>query len=194
LFQGRNDNIVGAHFCSQNSQTMGVCLLGTYTDVDITLAARNTLEQLLAWKSCDKNIDPDNINYHPGTQLILHTVSGHRDGCATECPGGTFHATIDQLRANIANLVAQCQFTSVQVEITAQPKVWFHDQALEFLLPDQTRPAHILVTNLLGQVLVSVHTSSESFSLGQIDCVGPVAFRIVCQAQEWSGVVLAGIE
>jgi hypothetical protein len=90
--------------------------------------------------------------------------------------------------------VTQCQSTSIEAEMVNQPKVRLHEQVLEFLLPEQTGPAHILVTNLLGQVLVSVHTTSESFTLGQIDWVGPVAFRIVCQKQEWSGVVLAGMD
>ncbi|MBK8652961.1 MAG: hypothetical protein IPN20_03325 [Haliscomenobacter sp.] len=37
---------------------MGICMLGTYTSVQITDAARKTLTDVLAWKASKLGLDP----------------------------------------------------------------------------------------------------------------------------------------
>ncbi|HMO34249.1 MAG TPA: N-acetylmuramoyl-L-alanine amidase [Lacibacter sp.] len=98
LYEGRQgsstQNVTGAHFCSTNTRTMGVCLLGTYTTATITPEARNTLIATLAWKGCELNIDPTGSSVHLTSGLTLNHVSGHRQGCSTECPGNTLFSDL----------------------------------------------------------------------------------------------------
>lgn len=101
IFQGRGDNVQGAHFCGTNSKTMGVCMMGTYMTVLPTDTSIISLQKLLSWKACKEDIDPLGIKYHPSSGLMLHQISGHRDGCATACPGDAFYPTFPSLRQKI---------------------------------------------------------------------------------------------
>ncbi|MCB0642649.1 MAG: N-acetylmuramoyl-L-alanine amidase, partial [Phaeodactylibacter sp.] len=106
LYQGRGENVLGAHFCGTNGGTMGVCMMGTYTDVLPTPEAINTLKELLAWKACLEDIDPLDFSFHASSGLNLFHISGHRDGCATECPGELFYNQFDLLRDTVAYHIA----------------------------------------------------------------------------------------
>lgn len=103
VYEGRGDNILGAHFCGKNGGTMGVCVIGTYTYVLPTQAALDKLEELLAWKACDVGIAPEETAYHASSGLDLHRISGHRDGCSTECPGDMLYPAIPALRTAVLN-------------------------------------------------------------------------------------------
>ncbi|RMD75367.1 MAG: hypothetical protein D6818_01825, partial [Bacteroidetes bacterium] len=51
LYEGRGDNVLGAHFCGTNTGAMGVCMMGTWTSAPPPDTALATLRDLLAWKS-----------------------------------------------------------------------------------------------------------------------------------------------
>jgi hypothetical protein len=113
LYEGRgsnslDDNVTGAHFCGTNGNTMGVCMVGNYTSADITTAARATLNKILAWKCCKANIPATGTALHSSSGLTLNRISGHRDGCATACPGNTFYTTLAQLRTDVDNTITNC--------------------------------------------------------------------------------------
>jgi N-acetylmuramoyl-L-alanine amidase/Secretion system C-terminal sorting domain len=109
LYEGRYNssvsNIQGAHFCGTNQNTMGVCMLGDYTNITITSAARATLAQVLAWKACERNIDPLLTSFHANSGLTINNISGHRDGCATQCPGNTFYPDLPGVRIDVNNIM-----------------------------------------------------------------------------------------
>lgn len=114
LYQGRGggDDVRGAHMCGYNDNTMGICMLGTFTNVDPDPRALATLDSLLAYKSCQKNFNPTTsaaIVSYPGT---MFRISGHRDGCApnyTECPGNRLHTFLPAIRQNTAQFIEdQC--------------------------------------------------------------------------------------
>jgi hypothetical protein len=109
LYEGRYNssisNIQGAHFCGTNGNTMGVCMLGDYTNITITPAARNTLAQVLAWKACERNIDPLLSSFHANSGLTINNISGHRNGCATQCPGNTFFPDLPGVRIDVSNII-----------------------------------------------------------------------------------------
>lgn len=105
IYQGRGDNVLGAHFCGKNGGTMGVCMLGNYQEDEPAQEALFQLEKLLAWKSCDASIDPLATAYHPSSGLNLYRISGHRDGCSTECPGDNMYVLLPQLRQAVRNRI-----------------------------------------------------------------------------------------
>ncbi len=100
VYEGRagGNNVLGAHFCAQNANTMGVCFLGNFQNDQPTPAALSSLEHLLAWKCCDSNIDPTGTSLHAGSGLVLKHISGHRDGCSTLCPGDNLYAKLPEVR------------------------------------------------------------------------------------------------
>lgn len=112
IYQGRgwidgNDEVQGAHFCGTNSNTMGVCLLGNFEEVRPASEALGAAEDLLAWKSDQKNIDPLARNYHSSSELYLNTISGHRDGCSTLCPGENLYVKLPGIRNNVDALLGE---------------------------------------------------------------------------------------
>ena len=100
------DGVVGAHTGGWNSGTLGVAMLGTHTNADVTPAARESLERLLAWSAERNGIDPTATetftNPSSGAQTTTPNIAGHRDYGSTECPGGTFYATLPALRLAVA--------------------------------------------------------------------------------------------
>jgi hypothetical protein len=107
LYEGRGNDRQGAHFCGYNGETLGCCMMGTYTNTKPSDASRETLVELMAWKADELDIDPTTSSFHNSSGLELKHVSGHRDGCSTECPGGSFYADFDDLRSDIKKYIAE---------------------------------------------------------------------------------------
>jgi hypothetical protein len=136
IYEGRADNIQGAHFCGKNGNTMGVCILGTYTDVEPSFQSMNSIKRLFAWKSCKEDIDPNGIAYHPPSDEEIFTVSGHRDGCATACPGDMLYDLIPDLRDSIEHEISfSCSNILPPVQLTA---VAINNQSVQLNWVDQS--------------------------------------------------------
>jgi hypothetical protein len=110
IYEGRSggDNVMGAHFSGVNAGTMAVALLGDFTAEAPTTDALNSLKEILAWKCDQCGLDPEGRSLHEASQLILNTISGHRDGPkATECPGEALYLLLPAIRAEIITLIRQ---------------------------------------------------------------------------------------
>ena len=117
LFVGRGggNNVVGAHMCGYNANTMGVCLIGNFTTVEPAQLALNKLTQLLAWKASAAKIDPLGSGAIRSNYATMNNISGHRDGCApdyTECPGNLLYAKLPTLRQDVKTALAACTTSS----------------------------------------------------------------------------------
>lgn len=120
LYEGRGDDRLGAHFCGTNGATMGVCMLGDYTNITPTDEAKATLAHLMAWKSCDIGVDPLATAFHSGSGLELMRISGHRDGCATACPGDAFYPQLPEVRDAVVDFIAaECAAIAPPRDLTA---------------------------------------------------------------------------
>ncbi len=106
VFEGRGNNILGAHFCGTNTGAMGICMIGTWIDNTPPDTALLSLRNLLAWKSCDEGLDPLGSSWHAASGLYLHHISGHRDGCATQCPGQALYDHLSQTRQEVEDYIA----------------------------------------------------------------------------------------
>lgn len=107
---GSQDNVIGAHFCGKNSSTMGVCLMGTYTTIPPSDLALTTVKELFAWKANKETINVLSSSTHSGSSL--RHVAGHRDGCATECPGQMTYELMSSIRTDINTLMEPCGSSS----------------------------------------------------------------------------------
>ncbi|MBI2780557.1 MAG: N-acetylmuramoyl-L-alanine amidase [Chloroflexi bacterium] len=104
-------NVVrGAHAMQFNDATVGIALLGNFTSVMPTAAARATLVNLLAWKAERHGLDPKGastyVNPISGTTKWLYNISAHRDVNQTADPGQLFYDTFPTLRQDVANRIA----------------------------------------------------------------------------------------
>ena len=116
VYEGRagGAGIIGAHFSCRNTNTVGVALLGTFTNVPPTDAALASLKNLLT-ELCRRNgIDPTAIVHHPPSGLDLPTIIGHRDGnvpgatCTiTECPGNVLYSMLPAIRSELRERLDQ---------------------------------------------------------------------------------------
>ncbi len=103
------DNVLGAHFCSKNANTMGVCLIGDYQNLEPRDSLLNSLIHLLTWKYTKDTLSPTSETKHPyNTGSLLKALCGHRDGCATECPGNRVYSKLDSLRTVVLNHYNAC--------------------------------------------------------------------------------------
>ncbi|SDU84364.1 FG-GAP-like repeat-containing protein [Jiangella alkaliphila] len=90
--------VVGAHVEGYNSYSVGVAALGEFTATQPGQPVIDAYAQLFAWKFGLGDVDPLGTFAYPNQQT-LPTISGHRDGVATECPGELLYAQLGTIRA-----------------------------------------------------------------------------------------------
>jgi hypothetical protein len=119
VFEGRaggvDQAVIGAHAQGYNSQSTGIAVLGTYSDVPIPEPALAAITRLLGWKlslhgvPCEGGLTivsgGGSLNRYPsGTPVAMQRISGHRDGDRTECPGSALYTQLPELRRRAAAL------------------------------------------------------------------------------------------
>jgi uncharacterized protein (TIGR03437 family) len=117
IYEGRagGDGVIGAHFSGVNTGTMGVCLVGTYSEIPPRAASIESLWNLLSWQVERWNLDISGQTLHAASGLTLNVVSGHRDAGlsprasgSTECPGNALYVNLPSLR-RLSRNTARCQ-------------------------------------------------------------------------------------
>ena len=151
-------NVVrGSHARHFNDATVGIVLLGNFTSVMPTSAARTALINLLAWKAERHGIDPKGgstyVNPSDGTTKWLYNISGHRNVNSTACPGQLFYDTFPTLRQQVADKIAA---TSGASHDTTPPSVI----GLKPLVPNPTG-AHTLPFGLIFKEPVTGLTAGD---------------------------------
>ena len=117
IFEGRGggliQNVIGAHAQGFNTGSVGVAVLGTYGSGRISTAARNALQQLLAWRLDAGHVDPvsfvdftsyGNDRFPAGRKVRLRAVSGHRDTGYTSCPGTALYGQLGAIASNVSRI------------------------------------------------------------------------------------------
>ena len=104
--------IIGGHAKGFNTRSVGVVMLGDYTDVRPGTATINAVSDLLAWRFAVAGTDPrgdvtytttsGSTKYAPNTTVTLNRISGHRDVGATSCPGTLGYESLDAIRSGVA--------------------------------------------------------------------------------------------
>lgn len=112
-FREKSCKKFGAAGIGFNRGSIGISLLGTYDETDITPQAKDALTSLIARKSWEFGIEPEGKGYFIDREYP--NVIGHRDVDCTDCPGGRLHAYLDVIRAQ-----AQEKY---QLYTSAQPRI-----------------------------------------------------------------------
>lgn len=123
IYQGRafnldgNKNVIGAHFSGHNANTMGICVIGNYNNTMPTGDALFSLNEMLAWKASELEIDPLGTAQHYSPGGNINRISGHRDsGIYTDCPGHQLYAFLPEVRQDVFDLLDEF-FTPVDYHI-----------------------------------------------------------------------------
>ncbi|WP_101258616.1 peptidoglycan recognition protein family protein [Streptomyces barkulensis] len=116
IYEGRAGGVanpvMGAHTYGFNHNSTGIAVLGSYNSTNPSGAAVNAVSKLVAWKLGLHGVDPRGTaamtsgggKYRKGTTVRLRTVSGHRDGYVTGCPGDRLYSRLGTIRATAARL------------------------------------------------------------------------------------------
>lgn len=118
VYEGRAGGVElpvhGAHTLGFNTDTSGVAALGTYSADTPPAELLDGLSRIAAWKlgltGQDAGGRTDLVSgsssslYPLGTRVSFATVSGHRDGFSTECPGARLYGRLGDIRAEAARL------------------------------------------------------------------------------------------
>ncbi|MEK6476422.1 N-acetylmuramoyl-L-alanine amidase [Catalinimonas sp. 4WD22] len=168
IFQGRsftndeieNDAIRGAHFCGQNSGTMGICMLGNYNTAVPTDTSLTSLVRLTGWKLHKESLDPLVSSSHPANSN-LGVIAGHRNGCATECPGDNLYARLDNIRLEVeAYLESGCEDEEEALVFNVYPVP--AEEKVNFILPSEQVPEAVWMIDAAGKKFsVSTYLDQE---------------------------------
>ena len=103
-------NVQGAHALHFNVDTIGIGLMGDYSDVAPTPAMVEALVTLMTWKCARWGLDPVGaapfVNSEGARVTHLANICGHRDTYATACPGDTVEAMLPLLRSEVGARLA----------------------------------------------------------------------------------------
>ncbi|MBT2388577.1 peptidoglycan recognition protein [Streptomyces sp. ISL-1] len=118
IYEGRAGGIanpvVGAHTMGFNVGTVGVAAIGSFgAGATVPAPMVEAIAQLAAWKLGMYGVDPrastvlvstnDASKYPEGSRTVFHTISGHRDGYWTRCPGAALYSLLPQIRDRAAH-------------------------------------------------------------------------------------------
>jgi len=142
IYEGRagGDDVIAGHVSGHNTGTMGVAFLGTFSDVEPTDAALDSVELLIAWKSSQKGIEPlESSTDYAGSYYA--NIAGHRDLAATECPGEDLYGLLPTIRQNVYEIIqgcpagdADCDGSVSDFELLSYIDTWASGEATDFEL------------------------------------------------------------
>ncbi len=122
LYEGRaggvGNAVIGAHTLGFNIGTVGIAAIGSYdAGADVPEAMLDSIARLAAWKLGMYGVDSrgstvlestsDEARYRKGSRTAFHTISGHRDGYSTTCPGDALYALLPAIRRRAFRLQGQ---------------------------------------------------------------------------------------
>lgn len=125
--------VAGAHVAGYNSGSVGISLMGNYSEVQLPPAARRTLAEVLAWEADRHNLDPEGVhryrNPETGATKRLPRIAGHRDAGYTECPGRFVYGALPAIRKDAKAVMGAGKLTtSLSLDPTA-PAIRFGESA-----------------------------------------------------------------
>ncbi|MEM8859454.1 MAG: N-acetylmuramoyl-L-alanine amidase [Chloroflexota bacterium] len=112
IYEGHRggENVMGTHAGNINADSMGVALLGTFTEpgppyngIQPPNAMTDSLVELLSWKADQEQIDPWGASFAPSLGSGRPNLMGHRDAHGTtSCPGQQAHDMLPEIRGRVA--------------------------------------------------------------------------------------------
>ncbi len=128
--------VKGAHFCGKNNGTSGVCLIGDYTKVAPSDTMLGSLTRLLSWIFFKEKRKATDSSRHPGAgDPFLHNISGHKEGCATLCPGDSVFIRLAALRTRVETERKICDQAASIAGLGKEEQVFFRSKSKKLIIP-----------------------------------------------------------
>ncbi|MDD3302154.1 MAG: N-acetylmuramoyl-L-alanine amidase [Candidatus Gracilibacteria bacterium] len=119
IFEGRSggDYVVGAHTLRNNRSSVGIAVIGKYSDDEITDKQYESLKKLVTYLSEKYGIDTTKqATYHRDCNsktcsfyiedLKNDAIVGHRDAGLTSCPGNKLYTQLQKLKKEVGKLTS----------------------------------------------------------------------------------------
>jgi hypothetical protein len=205
---GIDEAVVGAQAGGYNLVSSGVAVLGSYSGVPISDAARAALQRLLAWKLAlhgtpsrgrvTVRVNPAGASYskYPArARVSLPRVSGHRDADSTDCPGDALYGELPAIRARVAGLSGRpvkATLTLVAAPPGTPPQLAVSLATLEGS-PLAGAPVLLQARSVARRGLEVAHTSvAEGVTDAGGRWVSPASFAVGAAAPLWIRALYAG--
>jgi N-acetylmuramoyl-L-alanine amidase len=105
----RGEAVSGAHVAEFNSGSVGVSMMGNFSQMPPSPAARRALAELLAWEADRHDLRPKGTHTYknPSTSVSkrLPYIAGHRDAGQTECPGNHLYSALSAVRRDVKAVI-----------------------------------------------------------------------------------------
>ncbi|WP_353708691.1 cell wall-binding repeat-containing protein [Cellulosimicrobium sp. ES-005] len=115
VYEGADGSIeralIGAHTGGFNTGTVGVAMVGTYTNVAPSTAQLDGVAKIIAYRLAQYGVDPAGKatftaasrtaggRFEAGQSVVLPKVFGHRDTHQTECPGTLAYGKLSYIQS-----------------------------------------------------------------------------------------------
>ena len=99
----RNHVATGAHVGGFNSGSVGISLMGNFTNIGPPPAMKNSLKAMLAWEADRHDLNPTGTHTFNGRRMRV--IGGHRDAGQTACPGNKVYAQLRKFRSKTKALI-----------------------------------------------------------------------------------------
>jgi hypothetical protein len=114
----RNNVVTGAHVGGFNSGSVGISLMGNFTNIGPPLAMKTSLKKMLAWEADRHDLNPTGTHTFNGRRMRV--IGGHRDAGQTACPGNKVYAQLPKFRRKAKALIgAGRRTTRLNLETSA---------------------------------------------------------------------------
>ncbi|MBU0728002.1 N-acetylmuramoyl-L-alanine amidase, partial [Patescibacteria group bacterium] len=102
IYEGRygGDKVIGAHALCYNNGSLGIAVIGNYDEDDVPEPALQALITLVAQKTKQYGIGPNETSVFRGQKLA--NILGHRDVRPTACPGKKLYDLLPTIRERAA--------------------------------------------------------------------------------------------
>jgi hypothetical protein len=187
--------VAGAHVSGYNSGSVGISVMGNFSEVQPPPAVRKSLAQLLAWEADRHDLRPRGEhtyrNPETGATRRLKYISGHRDAGYTECPGNFLYAALPAIRKDTAAAMGEGKASSTMTARAEPREVTYGESATvagTLALSDGTPLAVqsvVLYTNEGGRGWIAAGTTSTAPD-------GTFSFTLAPQADTQAFVVYDG--
>jgi hypothetical protein len=121
----RGQAVSGAHVADYNSGSVGVSMMGNFSQMPAPPAARRALAELLAWEADRHDLPPRGRHTYrnPSSSLRkrLPYIAGHRDAGQTDCPGNYLYKALPAVRRDVEAVIGPGKADS-SLTIAADPK------------------------------------------------------------------------
>ncbi|MDQ3941177.1 MAG: N-acetylmuramoyl-L-alanine amidase [Actinomycetota bacterium] len=124
--------VAGAHVSGYNSGSVGVSVMGNYSQVRPSPAVRRSLAEFLAWEADRHDLNPraKHTYRNPESSATRHLpyIAGHRDAGYTECPGNHLYRALPDVRRDAATVMGVGKAESAIVMQASSERISYGQQ------------------------------------------------------------------